>query len=246
MSVDPMIQAKTNDVNRARLRRGSAFNAAGRPNIKGSATMACSREVVGFHSQSPAYRKLYRDNRAQLPPGHFFAKSNPLLVGPDPRRPYSAPSTTPYMLRYAETLRNAESPPPRIRMHVPSRGARSDPAAGVPGPRSAMALQNGAGPSTPANLSKMRGNFRCRIPFREGMNTRPESAPLMTPGVPRTSVPIGYMGFQPGLTTAAGYSKATVMMKNGIWKTPSRVYPPPTLARPSTATAAARTCSNVA
>lgn len=66
-------------------------------------------------------------------------------------------------------------PPPPVQYTLPSHGLVSDKAAGLPGPRAAMLQEGWAGPSTPANLQKMRGNFRCHIPFR-GL-ARPESAP---------------------------------------------------------------------
>jgi len=248
MSVDPMIQAKTGPGNRAWIRRCSESKPAGLSHFKANQTRACSRQAVGFHSTAPKFRQRNRDNRSQLPRQHYYATYSPLEVN-DTRRPYSAPSITPQMLRYADTLRTADSPPnpPRMRLWVPSAGSKSDPAAGIPGPLGNMSIQDNAGPSTPENLSKLHGNFRCRMPFRSQL--RPESAPPGSgpprPGVPKSLVPPGYAGFQPGLTTTAGCSRAAVMQQSGMWKAPAqrgfRIKVPP-----RSVSAAATRASNVA
>jgi len=234
MSVDPLIQARTGDANRAWLRRGSIFRAAGRANIKGGSSGACSRDLVGYYckAKSPVPRgTLYPDNRAHLARASIYAKHNPLdYVDMDTRRPCTEPSQTPEQLRYEETLRIAANPPPppKFRLHVPGRGSTNDRAAGQPGPRNAMELRNGEGPSTPTNLVKMNTNFRCRTPFRGGLQNRPSSAPpgslVVTPGVPCTQVPPGYTGYQPGLATAAGMRKSLVMGLNRVWVEPHEAW----------------------
>lgn len=206
---------------RGRLRRGSTFRPAGIPNLQGSSTFACSRELIGYHSHSSPHRRMNRDPKTPLPSGHFYAVHSALKYkDKDTRRPCSAPSITPGDLRYKEALRNAVTPPPkpRIRLFVPSRGSSSDPSAGRPGPRAAMNLRNGQGPSTPVNLKKMRGNFRCQQPFRREVLHRPESAPPQ-PGMNRCSVPPGYTGFKPGLTSSPGMSTSQMMLNTGAYKT---------------------------
>jgi len=156
-----MIQAKTGPGNRAWIRRCSESKPAGLSHFKANQTRACSRQAVGFHSTAPKFRQRNRDNRSQLPRQHYYATHSPLEVN-DTRRPYSAPSITPQMLRYADTLCTADSPPnpPRMRLWVPSAGSKSDPAAGIPGPLGNMSIQDNAGPSTPENLSV------CGVPAR--------------------------------------------------------------------------------
>merc|ERR1711966_434146 len=93
----------------------------------------------------------------------------------------------------------------------------------------------GRGPSTPSNLTKMEGSYRCRVPFGGQSNDRPESAPPsayhvqmkvppMQPGVPRTSVPVGYGGFHAGISETAGYSHSAVLQNNAMWRDPKRSW----------------------
>jgi len=220
MSVDPIIAAKTATPNRARLRRGSHFRCAGVTGLRGSGGAACPRQIIGYRARAPAYRSMNRDNRLELPEDHGFFTQSPLkTVDRDPRRPCSAPSITPMDARYEQNMwRTAyPPPPPPIRLFVPSSGSKSDPAAGLPGPRAAMLQEGWSGPSTPDNLKKMKGNYRCYIPFR-GL-ARPESAPAGSPdyrmsptkslGSPirRLSVPSRSSLARPG--TAAGFNRTT-------------------------------------
>jgi len=128
-----------------------------------------------------------------------------------------------------------------IRLNVTSTGnVATDPAAGVPGPTGAMRIKNecwgvsaGRGVSSPSNLAKMSGNFRCRFPFEKDKTARPASAPPGTPlgalhspppqpGVPRTTVPPGYSGYAPGWKSdSAGYSKSAIMQNISMWEAAS-------------------------
>ena len=128
-----------------------------------------------------------------------------------------------------------------IRLNVTSTGnVDTDPPAGVPGPIGAMRIKNecwgvsaGRGVSSPSNLAKMKGKFRCRFPFERNKTARPVSAPPGTPlgplnqpplqpGVPRTTVPPGYSGYAPGWKSdSAGYSKSAVMQNQSMWEAAS-------------------------